>query len=90
MDVTDLGHPRPLGTMPLAPELPNDVLDIEIAFRPHSTDLAIADGFTSVSLWSLATPTQPKRFATIPTGVPGSNDGSGPTYGMASLQTARR
>ena len=70
--------------------VPNDGLDIKIVFRPPSTDLAIADEFTSVSLWSLATPTQPKRFATIPTACPVRMTEAAPPTGWRSLQKGRR
>jgi WD40 repeat protein len=81
-DVTDLRHPRLLATMPLAAEYPNTYSPIDVAFRPHSTDLAIADGLFSVSIFSLAAPTRPVRTATIQDGVPGNNAG-GETYDMA-------
>jgi WD40 repeat protein len=64
-DVADLQHPRRLATMPLPSKAPQVFSRIEIAFRPHSAELAVADGITSVSLWSLATPTRPARVATI-------------------------
>jgi WD40 repeat protein len=73
-DIADVRHPRQLATLPLTTSYPDTYYPIEIAFRPHSTELVVADGLFSVSLWSLAAPTQPIRLATIDGGVPGSAD----------------
>jgi len=85
-DVTDQRSPRRLATMPLAWKGVGELGPVEVAFRPRSSQLAIADGEESVSLWDVAVPTRPVRVATIAAGdpeAPDENDRSSIVVGMA-------